>query len=137
LLCRTNNIVWLQDFSLCNTYYFEGQVSVNIIFFYICVRLNLSFPSSSIHVKGTKYYNKPPMSLQEFLYFLFKYSVALKIPMIYFISYKEQSTFFYTAITLYLCINFIYTKVNQHSHTIHCCRKSQLHYTTKQNYLRT
>jgi len=27
LLYGTNNIVWVQDFPLCNTYYFEGQVS--------------------------------------------------------------------------------------------------------------
>jgi hypothetical protein len=78
------------------------------------------------------------MSLQEFLYFLFKYSVVLKITMIFFISCKEQNTtFFYIAITLHLCIT-IYTKVNQHSHThthkhtIYCCRKSRLHYTRKQ-----
>jgi hypothetical protein len=45
------------------------------------------------------------MSLQEFLYFLFKYSVVLKITLIYFVSCKEQSTtFFYIAITLYLCV---------------------------------
>ena len=87
---------------------------------------------------GIKYYNKPSMSLQEFLYFLFKYSVVLKITMIYFISCKEQSTtFFYIAVTLYLCVTLYLHKsksafTHTHTHTIYCCRKSQVHYTTKQ-----
>lgn len=108
LLYGTNNIVWVQDFPLCNTYYFKGQVLVNIISFQICVRCNLSFPSSSSHVKGTKYYNNPSMSLQEFLHFLFKYSVVLKITIFHYLQGTEK-IFLHSHYTIFMC-NTLFTQ---------------------------